>query len=70
MAGDLGRPKEQRFHKETTIEMLQKIARNSDKCDTMPCMQNTKDKEFVKNLREPAKFNMETFSREYGQVPQ
>jgi hypothetical protein len=36
MAGDLGKPKERRFHKETTIEMLQRIAKNSDKCDEMP----------------------------------
>jgi len=49
--------------------MLQNVAKNSDKCDKMPCMQTVKDKKFVKNLREPAKFNMETFSREYGDVP-
>ena len=36
-SGDLGAPKERRFHKETTIEMLQKIANNSDKLDAMPC---------------------------------
>ena len=34
-------------------------------------IQNIKDKEFVKNTREPAKFNMETFAREYGRgVPE
>ncbi len=35
-SGDLGKPKERRFHKEGTIEMLQRIAKNSDKCDQMP----------------------------------
>ena len=72
MAGDLGKPKEQRFHKETTIQMLQRIAQNSDKCDKMPCMQDmqkAKDRKFVENTRDPAKFNMETFVREYGDVP-
>lgn len=75
MAGDLGAPKQQRFHKETTIEMLQKIARNSDKLDQMPSvkgaqdMRKMKDRKFVENLRDPAKFNMETFVREYGDVP-
>lgn len=53
--------------------MLQKIAQNSDKCDTMPCMrsdiQKVKDRRFVENLREPGKFNMETFVREYGDIP-
>ncbi len=43
---------------------------NSDKLDKMPCMQKVKDREFVKNTREPAKFNMETFTREYGGVPE
>ena len=47
MAGDLGKPKERRYHKESTVEMLQKVAQNSDKCDTMPCMRTVKDKEFV-----------------------
>ena len=32
-------------------------------------MKKVKDKKFVANLREPAKFNMETFAREYGDVP-
>jgi hypothetical protein len=32
-------------------------------------MKKAKDREFVKNTREPAKFNMETFVREYGDVP-
>ena len=50
--------------------MLQNVARNSDKCDKMPCMQNIKDRRFVQNTREPAKFNMETFAREYGGVPE
>jgi len=72
MAGDLGKPKERRYHKETTIEMLQNIAKNSDKCDKMPHIRGAEDmrkKEFVKNTREPARFNMETFVREYGDVP-
>ena len=38
MAGDLGKPKERRYHKETTIQMLQNIAKNSDKLDQMPCV--------------------------------
>ena len=42
MAGDLGKPKERRYHKETTIEMLQNIARNSDKCDKMPHIRGLK----------------------------
>lgn len=66
MCGDLGKPKERRYHKESTIEMLQKVARNSDKCDKMPCMQKVKDKQFVENTRDPAKFNMQTFAREFG----
>ncbi|CDW82662.1 UNKNOWN [Stylonychia lemnae] len=75
MAGDLGKPKQQRFHKESTIEMLQKIAKNSDNLDQMPCVKGAqdlkklKDRQFVQNTREPAKFNMETFVREYGDVP-
>eukprot|EP00347_Sterkiella_histriomuscorum_P015710 403355980 len=74
-SGDLGAPKQQRFHKETTIQMLQNIAKNSDKLDQMPCvkgaqdMKKLKDRKFVQNLRDPAKFNMETFVREYGDVP-
>ena len=36
----------------------------------MPCMRNIKQKEFVQNLRDPAKFNMETFNREYKGVPE
>ena len=28
----MGKPKERRFHKESTIEMLQKVAMNSEKC--------------------------------------
>ena len=43
---------------------------NSDKLDTMPCMQKAKDRKFVENLREPAVFNMMTFDREYGGVPE
>ncbi len=35
----------------------------------MPCMRKVKQKEFVENIREPAKFNMHTFVREYGDVP-
>jgi hypothetical protein len=43
MAGDLGKPKERRYHKETTIEMLQNIAKNSDKCDKMPHIRGAED---------------------------
>ena len=68
-AGDLGKPKQQRFHKESNLEMLKKIAENSENGDTMPCMKKVKDKEFVQNLRDPSKFNMETFVREYDGVP-
>ncbi len=49
--------------------MLKRVAQNSDGCDQMPCMKRVKEKKFVQNLREPAKFNMETFAREYGDVP-
>ena len=55
---------------ETTISKLQKIAENSDKLDTMPCMQKAKDRKFVEELRDPAVFNMMTFDREYGGIPQ
>ena len=55
---------------ETTISKLQKIAMNSDNLDTMPWMKHIKEKRFVEELREPAKFNMMTFDREYGGVPQ
>jgi hypothetical protein len=33
-------------------------------------MQNVKDTRFVEELRDPAKFNMSTFAREYGGVPE
>jgi hypothetical protein len=56
-------------NKETTVEKLQKIAMNSDKLDTMPCMQSAKDRRFVEELRDPAVFNMMTFDREYGGIP-
>lgn len=75
MAGDLGKPKEPRFSKETSIQMLQRIAAGSEKCKQMPSirgahdMKRLKDKQFVENTRDPAKFNMETFVREYGDVP-
>ena len=49
--------------------MMQKIAQNSENGDTMPCMRKVKDREFVENLRDPAKFNAHTFVREYGEVP-
>ena len=68
----MGKPKERRFHKEGTIEMLQRIAKNSDKCNEMPHIRGAKemrDKQFVQNTRDPAKFNMETFVREYGDIP-
>jgi hypothetical protein len=32
-------------------------------------VQKNKDKKFVENSRDPAKFNGETFAREYGGVP-
>lgn len=54
----------------TTIEKLQRIAQNSDKLDTMPCMQKAKDRKFVEEIRDPAVFNMMTFDREYGGIPQ
>ncbi len=54
----------------TTIDKLQKIAQNSDKLDTMPCMQKAKDRRFVEEMRDPAKFNMMTFDREYGGIPE
>ena len=66
---DASKGKEPRLHKETNLEMLKRIARNSEKGDAMPCMQNVKTKEFVENVRDPGKFTMETFAREYGDVP-
>jgi hypothetical protein len=56
-------------HSETTMGKLQKIAQNGDKNDRMPCMQKVKDKRFVEESRDPAKFNMMTFDREYGGIP-
>ena len=32
---------------ETTMSKLKKIAENSDKLDTMPCMQKVRNKKFV-----------------------
>ena len=32
-------------------------------------MRKAKERQFVANTREPARFNMETFVREYGDVP-
>ena len=68
------RPGEQKVgridNSETTIDKLQKIAMNSDKLDTMPCMQKVKDRRFVEEVRDPAKFNMMTFDREYGGIPE
>jgi len=54
----------------TTLDKLKKIAQNSDKLDTMPCMQKVKDRRFVEEAKDPAKFNMMTFDREYGGIPQ
>ena len=32
-------------------------------------MKKMKDRQFVESTRDPAKFNMETFVREYGDIP-
>ena len=49
MAGDLGKPKERRFNKETSIQMLQKIAMNSEKCKMMPSIRGAYDMKKVKD---------------------
>jgi hypothetical protein len=66
---DLGKPKIRRFNKESELETLKKISMASDQKNKKNSnIQNIKDKKFVSNLRNPGKFNAETFQREYGQI--
>ena len=54
---------DQRFYKnETNLDMLKRVAENSEECNIMPCMRKQnqpKEKPKVKELREPDRLNFE-----------